>query len=201
MHYLPIELDVRARRVVLLGGSPLLAPKLDRLLAAEAVVALYACGVALAPELATLCEVAGVAVEPGEPSEADLETAVAVFASPDLGDALARWHLWARRSGRLLSAIDRPGHSTFASPAAGEASGIGVRFFSAGVSPGLVMRLRDDVVAALSDERFARFVKKLAELRASLPPPGEGRRRSDVMRDAIDGFAVDLALRFPKWLG
>lgn len=194
MRYFPIELDVNARPVILLGGSAALVPKVDRLLAAGAEVTVYRCGAQLAPELAGVLEMAGVHVEAGEPSEAALEAVVAVIAAPDL-DTLDRWKLWARRSARLFCALDKPELSTFVNPAAGEAGGIAVRVFSAGVSPGLSRRLRDGILDVLADARFAAFVAKLADLRAQLPLG----RRAERMRQALDGFALEARVRYPKW--
>jgi precorrin-2 dehydrogenase/sirohydrochlorin ferrochelatase len=199
MHYLPLELDVKGRAVAVIGSEAMLVPKIDRLMASEARVTLYPCGRPLDSELATLCEVAAIAVDSATPSETDLERVCAVFASPGVDvELVLRLSLWARREGRLFCAIDRPERSTFVSPAAVEVSGIGVRCFSAGVSPGLVKRLRDDIASALADERFARFVAKLAELRASLPPPGDGKRAA-MMKDAVEGFRAELRLTFPAW--
>src|SRR5689334_9082498 len=111
MHYFPIELDVKARPVALLGGSSALVPKIDRLLAAGAEVTVYLCGAELHPMLAGVVEMAAVHLEPGEPDEAALEATVAVIAAPDL-DRAERWQLWARRTGRLFCALDRPELST-----------------------------------------------------------------------------------------
>jgi precorrin-2 dehydrogenase / sirohydrochlorin ferrochelatase len=196
MRYFPIELDVNGRPVALLGGSSALVPKVDRLLAAGAEVTLYRCGAPLAPELGSVVEMAGVQVEPGEPSETALESVVAVIASPDL-EQLERWKLWARRCARPFCALDKPELSTFVNPAAGEVNGIAVRVFSAGVSPGLSRRVRDSLLDVLGDARFAVFVAKLAELRATLPPG----QRSERMRHAIDGFALEARIRYPKWFG
>lgn len=205
MHYLPIEVDVKERRVAVLGGEALLIPKIERLLAAQALVLLYTCGRPVAGELARAIAACGdggtVVVVAREPHERELETACAIFASPGLAPSvLSRWGQWARREARLFCAIDRPEHNTFASPAAAEVSGIGVRCFSAGVSPGLVKRLCHEIAAALGDERFASFVQRLAELRASLPPASAGDgRRAAAMRDALHGFRVVVAWTWPSW--
>ena len=96
---------------------------------------------------------------------------------------------------RLLCVLDRPELSTFVNPAAFEVSGLGVRLFSHGVSPGLVKRLREGLEAGLADARLARFVERLSALRDTLPR-GE---RAERMRRAVEGFEIQLRLRFPDW--
>jgi precorrin-2 dehydrogenase/sirohydrochlorin ferrochelatase len=191
----PIEYDVDGRRVAVLGASAPVRAKLFRLLAAGARPTVFLCGDAAGAVLERLARTGAVRIEAGRaPSPRRLARFVLVVAAPEhVSERVARW---ARRTGRLLCAVDRAEPSTFVSPAALEVGGIGVRFFSRGASPALVRRLREDLERGLSDPRLARFVERLTALRATLPRGARAAR----MRRAARGFRLEITLRFPRWL-
>ena len=192
MRYLPVGLDLRDRRALVVGAGPEIPAKIERLLAAGARVTV----IAGAPDDAVRELAARGAIElcEREAADADLDGAAIVFVAPGDGAREARWHERAVREGRLLCVIDRPASSTFANLALARAPSLTIAIGTDGASPALARRLREDLEAAFADPRFARFLAKIAALRASLP---KGARARAAL--AVKGFAVEIALRFPAW--
>jgi precorrin-2 dehydrogenase/sirohydrochlorin ferrochelatase len=70
---------------------------------------------------------------------------------------------------------------------------------TSGGSPALSSRMREAFEAALDGE-FACFVDELAALRERLKKdePDPVRRRAELQR-ALDGFELELRVRYPDW--
>jgi precorrin-2 dehydrogenase/sirohydrochlorin ferrochelatase len=196
----PVELDLRRRDVLVVGTGPEVAPKVERLVAAEAVVTwmLDHDGPEDAPaEVAALAD--RVTVVARRAVDADLAGRALVLTAPWTTDAeearARRWYAAALAGGTLLCTVDRPETSTFVNAAVLRLPGVAMTFASGGRAPGVVRRIRDDLAAILGDPRFGRFVDRLGALRASLPRGG----RAGPMTRAIEGFALEGRLRFPAW--
>lgn len=189
MSYLPIELHVAGREVALLGDDAEIRAKIPRLLAAGARVVLFDAGTPVSSPLP-----AEIEVREGLPSQAELARFLVVFAAPDLGRTVAEVARRAQKEGRLFCVLDRPELSTFANPAMVEGP-IALRIFGGGAAPALTKRLRQELERAFGDARFGRFVAELAERRRSWPRPERARRT----REALDGFALEVAVRLPSW--
>jgi precorrin-2 dehydrogenase/sirohydrochlorin ferrochelatase len=199
MRYLPIEVDVQGRDALVVGTGAEVLSKVDRLVAAGARVTLIA-EEDPGPELEARAADGRVRLLRREATDADLDGVAIVFATPfttPAAEARARrWHAEALRSGRLFCAIDRPEACTFVNSAVVSAPGLTMTFSTGGKSPGTARRVREDLEALFADPRFARFIDRLAALRATLPR-GERAAR---MAEAVKGFAVEARLRFPTWL-
>jgi precorrin-2 dehydrogenase / sirohydrochlorin ferrochelatase len=193
---LPIELDLVGRAALVVGAGPEIPSRVDRLLEAGAVVTVVAEGDP-GPELRA--RAAAISLLERTATDADLEGKAIVFVAPAAtpeGEARARrWHAEAARRGALFCAVDRPEACTFVNPAVARVSGMTMTFATGGRSPGVARRVREDLTALFSDPRFARFVDRLATLRAALPRGG----RAAPMAEAIRGFAVEARLVFPAW--
>ena len=147
MRWLPLAVDVAGRPALVVGAGELVLAKVERLLAAGALVTVCAPG-EVAPGVAELAVSRRITLVHRAPAEPEVAAAVVIFVAPEeeaIADALAAR---ARREGRLVSTIDRPERSTFVSPAVTEASGVIVTVATDGVSPGLAKRLREDLAAA-----------------------------------------------------
>ena len=59
----------------------------------------------------------------------------------------------------------------------------------------MLRRLREDLAAALVTPAMVRFVSRLAALRDE--PPFE--TRIDRVKAAVQGFGLDVRVRFPAW--
>ncbi|MFT3767802.1 MAG: NAD(P)-dependent oxidoreductase [Minicystis sp.] len=198
MRYLPVGLDLRDREALVVGAGGEIPAKIDRLIAAGARVTV----IVAEPdaEIEARARAGAIVLHQREPTDHDLDGKAIVFTAPfttpEEEARARRWHAEAMRTGRLVCAIDRPEASTFVSTAIVQAPGITMTFGTDGASPGAARRIREDLEALFADPRFARFVERLAALRASLP---RGQRAAR-MAEAVKGFAVEARLRFPDWL-
>ena len=198
MRYLPIELDVQGREALVVGVSPEVVSKIDRLLEAGARVTVVAEGDP-GSEVEERAREGFITLHRRALAEADLVGKLIVFLAPfttPAGEAEAlRLHAWARATGRLLCTVDRPEACTFINAALVEASGLTLTISTGGASPGLARRLREDLGALLADPRLAAFVERLRALRDALPR-GERAAR---MAETVKGFSLSGTLRFPAW--
>jgi siroheme synthase-like protein len=191
---LPVEVLVENRLVVCLGACAEVAYKIDRLLAAGAIVRVVAAGEPH-PIVAEHARAGAIALETRAPAPADAEGAAVVFVSPEHAAIGAGLAAEARASGRLVCTLDRPAASTFVNPAVARGAHLVFALSSGGRSPALLRRLREDLERALADPRLAAFVDRIAALRRDAPP-GERAARG---RAAVAGFAAALTFRLPAW--
>jgi precorrin-2 dehydrogenase / sirohydrochlorin ferrochelatase len=160
----PILVEGRSLRALVVGGGPVAVRKAGSLAAAGAEVRV----VALAPgdEMRALAASGGVtlierAYEPGDVGDALL--VVAATNDRDVNAAIAEE---ARKANRLVNVADAPESGTFATMAA-HRSGALVIGVSAGGVPGAAARIRD-AIAERFDARYARALGQLADLRRTL---------------------------------
>jgi siroheme synthase (precorrin-2 oxidase/ferrochelatase) len=99
----------------------------------------------------------------------------------------------------LFWACDDPAHSDLALPAIARLGAARVAVSTGGNSPALSARLRAALETGLGED-FARFVDELGRLRARVQSdePDRDRRRA-ALTDALDDFAVELRVRYPRW--
>jgi precorrin-2 dehydrogenase/sirohydrochlorin ferrochelatase len=195
VRYFPVELDVAGREALVVGASGEVVPKIGRLLDAGARVVVVTMG-AVDPLVAQWVEEGRVRLERREAQLGDVDGKVLVFVATTAADCAPPFYERALKEGRLHCTVDRPELSTFVNPAVVRASGLTMTFASGGTAPGALRRIREDLEALFSDPRFGRFLDALGRLRARLPR-GE---RAEKMAEAVRGFGIDAALRFPAWL-
>jgi siroheme synthase-like protein len=191
---LPVEVLVRGRRALVVGGGAECASKVRRLLEAGAIVRVVTGGAGAGAEI---LEASGGRAEICERpfSRDDLEGACVVFVAPAF-DALGRELAdEARRSGRLVSTLDRPEASTFINPAVARRSGLSIAISSGGAAPALVKRLREDLESILARAELGAFVSALASRRAALPRGARGASAGELVK----GFRLTARLAFPRW--
>lgn len=170
LDYLPVFLDLRGRRVLLVGGGAVAARKAALLLDAAArlrIVSPERC-----PELAQLCEdrevhYLAVAFEP-----AHLDDCVLAVAATD--DAAVNLQVSAAgRAARIwVNAVDDPAASSCLMPAIVDRSPVIVAIGTGGATPTLARRLRARIEALLP-ERLGELARaasnRRAQVRAALP--------------------------------
>jgi precorrin-2 dehydrogenase/sirohydrochlorin ferrochelatase len=198
--YLTVALDVRGRRALVFGAGGEASSKIERLLNAGALVTVIAPGDVRA-DIDQAAREGRLELLRRAPFDDDAEGAAVLFIEPSahgsgVDDDLSR-RLYARalRSGTLVCTLDRPEVSTFINPAVVDVSGLTMSISTAGASPALARRIREDLEALFSAPRFARFLDALANLRSALP---RGERAARI-KDAVKGFAIEARLHFPAW--
>jgi len=193
----PVALNLRERAVLVLGGGAEAVLKVPKLLAAGAAVTIVA--PRLAEPLARAArtrellwfardfvptDVQGVHL--GMLTEIDLQRAVALR---ELSKTARFW----------LCAIDQPDYSDFYLVSTVERGPVQIAISTGGGAPLLARRLREGLERGL-DRHFVAFARSFASLRASLRALPKPERTRQLER-ALDGFALDVCLRYPETAG
>ncbi len=145
---LPLFLDVAGRRVLLVGGGPVAAAKLDQLLAAGADVRV------VSPDVVAAIERAGVPIARRAFDPADLDDvwlAVAA-ATPEANRQVAA----AAATRRLfVNAVDDPANATAFLSGVVRRDGVTIAISTSGAAPALTSLLREAIDAVLPHDLAA----------------------------------------------
>jgi uroporphyrin-III C-methyltransferase/precorrin-2 dehydrogenase/sirohydrochlorin ferrochelatase len=177
MDYLPIFLDLRARRCLMVGGGEVASRKTDLLLEAGAAVQ------AVAPELGSgmqaLLDAGRIAYRDGAFQESDLDGAQLVIAASDDRAVNARVAGLADSRGVPVNVVDDPALCRFIMPAIVDRSPVLAAVSTGGTSPVLARLIRGRLEALIPAE-FGRLAALAGEFReqvqARIAEPG-GRRK------------------------
>ena len=180
--YLPVGLNLKGRRCVVIGN--------DR----EAE-----------EKSATLreCEADVQRIEDSAQLRDDhVANAFLVISTPQDEALSARLRALADRERFLLCCIDQPKHGFVAMLAIAKAGPVRVAISTAGLAPRVGKLLKEGLQRAM-DGRFARFVEQLAgereKTKTAHPAPEESPVRRNAMIEAARGFEADVAFRYPGW--
>lgn len=156
MRYLPINLDIRGKPAVIVGGGAVAARKCRALLAAEARVTVIA--PALAPSLQELAEKGRIAHLPREYARGDLAGAFLVFAAADNRAVNRSVADEAKARGILADVADAPDLGDFTSPALLTRGDLLLTVSTSGKSPALARKIRDELATRYGPEYAAALI-------------------------------------------
>ncbi|MEX0963036.1 MAG: siroheme synthase CysG [Pseudohongiellaceae bacterium] len=174
MDLLPIFLNIKARKCVLIGGGEVAYRKASLLLRAGADLHIVA--TAIGEPLQKLCVEHGSTVTVKEFEGSDLNDAVLVIAATDDAHINERVSITAKRLNVPVNVVDQPKLCTFIMPAIVDRSPVVVAISSGGSSPVLTRKLKE-----LNEIMIPARIAKLATLVASY----RGR-----VKEAINDFAA-----------
>ncbi|HET6275454.1 MAG TPA: NAD(P)-dependent oxidoreductase [Candidatus Cybelea sp.] len=134
--------------------------------------------------------------------ETQLADAFFVISTPQDVELSARLRALADRDRFLLCCIDQPTYGFVAMAAIAKAGPVRVAISTAGLAPRVAKVLKRALQRAM-DEKFARFVERLAELRertrSAHPGPEDSPLRRAAMIEAAHGFEADVRFAYPSW--
>jgi precorrin-2 dehydrogenase / sirohydrochlorin ferrochelatase len=165
LRYYPLNLDLRGRRVVIVGGGAVAARKARRLLSAGAELTVVAPGVD--DLLASLAAGEGVRILRREYRAGDLEGALLAFAATDdpaVNHAVAAE---ARERGILVDVVAAPRQGDFTTPALLERGDLVITVSTAGGSPALSRRIMKQLDSQFGPE-YAEAVALLGAVREKI---------------------------------
>jgi siroheme synthase (precorrin-2 oxidase/ferrochelatase) len=176
--FFPVGLNLRGRRCVVIGD--------DR--------------EALEKEHALRESGAGVVrIEQRAFRDEDVTDAFFVISTPQDEPFSARLRTLADAHGFLLCAIDQPRYGFVAMQAIVKAGPARIAISTGGVSPRVGGVLRASLQRAL-DTTFERFLSCLnAQRERNRERFASGDERRAAMRDAADGFMLDVTVQYPAW--
>jgi precorrin-2 dehydrogenase/sirohydrochlorin ferrochelatase len=194
MKTFPVGLVVEDRTCLVVGGDREAFDKARRLLAAGAKVTVFSPTLIPALEALVRGTDSHVRWEAREFVEADLDRRPFLVMCSVHDEALcSRLHARALSDGFLLCTIDQPRWCSFTNLAVADVGEVVVALGSGGSAPGLLRRLRDDLVAGLGGS-FPSFTRYVGDVRAKASP--EGRR--DAVAEAISGLRLEITVHLPS---
>lgn len=192
MSALPVMLDLRGRRALVVGSDADAVARVERLVRAGASVRVLVA--ADPPEaLCTLAAGGSVHIERRPAAPEDLDGVTVTFVATSEEAQAPPLYARAVEVGRLLCTVDRPELCTFINPAAVQAGPLSIAVSTGGASPALARRIREDLEALFGDPRFVAWLSALEQERAALPR-GERAARG---AEAVRGFAIEARLVLP----
>ncbi|MBK6535750.1 MAG: hypothetical protein IPN17_00345 [Deltaproteobacteria bacterium] len=194
MKTFPVGLLVEDRPCLVVGGDREAFDKARRLLAAGARVTVIS--PALNPSLEAVIRASDDRArwEAREFVEADLDPRPFLVMCSVRDEALCtRLHARSLSDGFLLCTIDQTRWCSFTNLAVADVGEVVVALGSGGSAPGLLRRLRDDLVAGLGGS-FPSFTRYVSDVRAKASL--EGRR--DAVAEAISGLRLEITVHLPS---
>ena len=150
MNLFPVNLDIRGRKAVVVGGGAVAERKCRSLLESEASVTVIA--PAITPGLEELRGQMKISVLLRPYLAGDLAGALLVFAATDDRAVNGVVAEEAKRLGILVCVADEPAEGTFASPSVVRRGDLLLTISTSGKSPALARRIRQDIEARYGPE-------------------------------------------------
>jgi siroheme synthase-like protein len=194
---LPVALRLAQRPVLLIGGDDEAVDKLPKLQQAGALITVVAqCVDERISDAARRRELVWYARAWGE---TDLlgQTAV-VLASRDATEAQRLFALRTRHR-FWLCAVDQPAFCDFFLMSTVRRGPVQIGITTGGAAPLLARRIRQALEHGMPEE-FAEFCHEFAQLRESVATLNKAERVA-TLESALNGFAMDVALRYPEPVG
>ena len=193
-----INLDVKDRPCVVVGGGDEATEKTKKLLDAGARVTVIS--PKLSDELKVLAASARVLHRGRRFKSSDVEGGIWLVINTVRTDDILSRDLYnlAKQKGFLLCSTDQPDCSTFTMPALVARGPLRIAISTSGVSPALAKRLREDL-EPLFDERFEVFLEWLDAYRTHLMATEPHiEKRKQLLRDAVAKVKLHAKIEFPK---
>ncbi len=196
MKYYPAFLDLRGKKVLVVGGGLVAQRKIDTLLECEAAVSVVAKD--LTPVLKRYVEEGRVRFSGTEFEDVHMQGARLVIAATDDQDLNRRVSLLARENGVLVNAVDQPPDCTFIVPSILRRGDLVIAVSTSGKSPALARRLRERLDRMFGPE-YEPYLLLLGRLRdeilaGSLPSV----ERAEVFRSLVHSDLPDW-IRIGEW--
>ncbi len=171
MNLLPINLDIRGRKGVVVGGGPVAERKCRALLDAEATVTVVAPNIT--EGLASLARDGNITILSRRFRSGDLDGAFLAFSATDDREINRAVAAEASRLGILICVADAPEEGNFTSPSAIRQGDLLITVSTGGKSPALARKVRLDLESLYGPE-YAILAERLGALREKLLTEGPG---------------------------
>ncbi len=170
MKYYPINLDIRGKRCVVVGGGEVAERKVRGIFEAGGVV--WVISPSLTAKLSKLWREGSICYIPRSWEPGDLEGAFLVFAASDQAELNAQVISEARRRGILSNSVDNPLESDFTLPSTLKRGDLLIGISTSGKSPAFSKKLREDLEEMFGEEH-ALFLDLMGKIRQNLVKEGK----------------------------
>jgi precorrin-2 dehydrogenase / sirohydrochlorin ferrochelatase len=196
MPYYPVFLDLRGRKVVVVGGGTVAERKIDTLLEFGGTVGVVSRE--LTPTLAGYVEEGKIRFEGEEFVESHLNEAFLVIAATDDPLLNRRVSHSARERGILVNAVDQPADCTFIVPSTLRRGDLVFAVSTSGKSPALARRLREQMEETFGKE-YETFLVLLGEIRKEVLSRGLSQEENgEIFRRLVDSDLLP-SIRQKDW--
>jgi precorrin-2 dehydrogenase/sirohydrochlorin ferrochelatase len=178
MEMFPIFFKLQGRRCLVVGAGTIAAPKIDSLLRAGGSVTVVAPEALL--EVQTRAAAGELEWQPREFAEVDLDGMFLVIAGTNLQTVNHQVAEAARARNILCNSVDDPPDCDFFYPSVVRRGDLQIAISTAGKSPALAQRLRQEIDALLSDDTGT-WLDQLGETRLKMLeafPISQGRKEA-----------------------
>src|SRR5262245_54261722 len=163
--FYPIYLNLKNRRVVVIGGGEVAERKVESLLETGALITVIS--PELTPRLTSLETLDRIQVHRRVYASGDCDGAALVFSATDESTVSDVVFQEATEAGALVNTADQPSLCDFIMPAVVRRGDISIAVSTGGTSPGLAAQLRRRIEGIIGPE-YAKLAKLLAEARPEI---------------------------------
>jgi precorrin-2 dehydrogenase/sirohydrochlorin ferrochelatase len=188
--FYPVYLNLKGRRVVVIGGGEIAERKVESLLDSGASVLVISPEVT--PRINSLSEQKRIEVRNRAYIQGDCFGAALVFSATDDPEINRTVYNEATGLGVFINTADQPAHCSFIMPAVVRRGDIGVAISTSGTSPALAALLRRKISGVIGPE-YARLAELLSRVRPEIRgkvDTEEGRK--DLHYRIIDSDIISL---------
>lgn len=165
MRYYPVNLDIKNRKCLVVGGGAVGTRKVAALLDCGAAVTVVSPEVT--PKLLGLSSRGDISLEKRSFQATDLAGTFLVIGATDNEELNRTIHSEAQRRGMLCNIADRPEACNFILPSIVRRGDLIIAISTSGKSPAFAKKLRKEFEAALGEE-YADFLKLMGAIRKKL---------------------------------
>jgi siroheme synthase-like protein len=163
--FYPVYLNLKNKRVVVIGGGEVAERKVESLL--ETGAAIIVISPELTARLESLAKSHRIQIHRRVYAPGDCTGAALVFSATDNATVSDLVFREAANVGALVNTADQPDLCDFIMPAVVRRGDIAIAISTGGTSPGLAARLRRDIEAIIGPE-YAQLAEMLAEIRPEI---------------------------------
>jgi precorrin-2 dehydrogenase/sirohydrochlorin ferrochelatase len=165
MKYYPVNLDIRNRRCLVVGGGNVATRKVNTLLECGAMVTVVALEVT--DPLVDLAGDKKITLKRRHYQSADLNGMFLIIAATDREEINWRIHSDAERIGKLCNVVDRPESCNFILPSVVNRGDLIIAISTSGSSPAFAKKMRLELEKQFGEE-YAEFLRVMRAVREQL---------------------------------
>jgi precorrin-2 dehydrogenase / sirohydrochlorin ferrochelatase len=190
MMFYPVYLNLKNKRVVVIGGGEVAERKIESLLGTDASIIVISPQVT--PRIQTLAEQNQIGLHVRAYAPGDCDGATLVLSATDDLKASEQVFRDATKAGAWVNTADQPSRCGFIMPAVVRRGDVTIAISTGGTSPGLAARLRQKIAGIIGPE-YGQLARLLSQARPGIREYVQDARERKALHDRIlDSDIIDL---------